>query len=641
MKRIINKFNKLKKIYKLLFIITSILFLFSIIFLTSNLLLLKNIETVIRTIFIVLLYPIYFIYLFISILLLFSKKNKLYITNAILTILFSFIFIIVSVYINKTYNIVDNMVQNEITYSSSLIVLNETEFKNNSSFKLGKINDKEDIEGYILANKIIDKNKIDKATLISYNNYLEMLMDLYNKKINGLFIGSGYVENYSTYDNYKNIENETKIVHTLKEKYKNNNKDLVSNKSLTDPFTLLLLGVDSTKEGLKPSASFNGDTIMLVTFNPNTLNATIFSIPRDTYVPISCNGNNSNKINSSAAGGITCVINTIENLIDINIDYFVKINFKGVVDLVEALNGVEVDVPIKFCEQNSNREFGKKEICLKKGFQKLNGEQALALARHRHSLPMGDFQRIQHQQLLVEATLDKIKTIRNIDQFYDVLESVSNNIETNISTDEMLNLYNVGKKIIFDNNTSLNIEKTYLTGYDLTMYIPGAGNVYTFQYYEQSLKEIINAMKINLELEKPKPIKTFNFSINSPYEQTVIGKNYYNEEKIETLPNFVNTNISELEKWTKERNIKLNINYITDNMDNYDINKNNIIIEQNIKKGTLVSTIKEINVKVIKVKEIIKEDLEDSQQNIENNDFENNTETNLESNPLENITNLN
>ena len=117
------------------------------------------------------------------------------------------------------------------------------------------------------------------------------------------------------------------------------NQDTVAstNKSVTEPFTVLLLGVDSEYDGLSNNAAFNGDSIMLLTFNPKTLSATIFSIPRDTYVPIACNNNKSNKINSAAGYGTKCMIDTIQNLIDINIDYYVKINFKGVVDLVEAL----------------------------------------------------------------------------------------------------------------------------------------------------------------------------------------------------------------------------------------------------------------------------------------------------------------
>jgi cell envelope-related function transcriptional attenuator common domain len=176
------------------------------------------------------------------------------------------------------------------------------------------------------------------------------------------------------------------------------------------------MGVDSEKKGLNPNAAFNGDTLMLATFNPKTLDVLLLSIPRDTYVPIVCNNNKYAKINSAAAYGTNCVINTVNKLLDINIDYYVKINFKGVVDLVDAVGGVYVDVEKpdfksyagqnfggKMCEQNSDRQFGSKLVCVDPGWQVLNGEQALAYARNRHLYAAGDLDRIVHQQQIVEA----------------------------------------------------------------------------------------------------------------------------------------------------------------------------------------------------------------------------------------------
>ena len=140
-------------------------------------------------------------------------------------------------------------------------------------------------------------------------------------------------------------------------KLENKNNILASNKKLDEPFTVLLMGVDSTLNSINTNTAFNGDTLMLITFNPKTLNATIFSIPRDLYVPITCRNNGKAKINSSSVGGVSCVIDTIENLVDIKIDYYSKINFKGVVDLVNALGGIDVNVTYSFCEQDSKRSF--------------------------------------------------------------------------------------------------------------------------------------------------------------------------------------------------------------------------------------------------------------------------------------------
>ena len=167
---------------------------------------------------------------------------------------------------------------------------------------------------------------------------------------------------------------------------------------------MLLLGVDSPEENIQDAVAL-GDTIMVVTFNPHTLNATLFSIPRDTYVPITCYRNVRSKITHAASGGDKCMINTIQNFFDVNIDYYAKINFKGMVQLVNALGGTDVDVPKELCTDDSNRSG---EVCIKAGHQHLDGEGALVLSRNRKQLANGDFGRAEHQQEIIKALMNKI-----------------------------------------------------------------------------------------------------------------------------------------------------------------------------------------------------------------------------------------
>ena len=220
MNTIIRKFKKLNKTYQILFICAIVLNIIGISFITQGLLILNNIETVLRIIFLILIYLGFFTYLFISILLLFTKKNKVFLTLTTIGIIINIAFIIISIYINKTYNTLNNMNKDTILYSTSLIVKNETNFKNNKKFKVGMINNEEDIEGNYLANQLIDNKRLDKITIEYYNNYLEMLGDLYNDKINGLFISTNYPLTYKNYENYTNIENETKIIYSYEKEMK-------------------------------------------------------------------------------------------------------------------------------------------------------------------------------------------------------------------------------------------------------------------------------------------------------------------------------------------------------------------------------------------------------------------------------------
>lgn len=599
MKRFFNKLKKTKLSTRLVYLFVTIIFIGSYSYLFKSLLLLNNIENNLRIIGLISLGIMLLFYVFGSLLLLLSKKNKTVIALSFLAMIISSFSIIASLAINRVYGLLDNMSKDKILYTTNMILKKDKEFVNDESFKVGILSNETDVEGNVLPKEYIKKNNL-KINVSEYNSNFELLEKLYNGELDAIFITNNYVINYESYESYKNIENDTKIEFTYSKELKN--QDIIENPTTVDkPFTVLIMGVDSTSDVLNANQAFNGDTLMLISFNPHTLNATVFSIPRDTYVPIACLKGESSKINSSAAYGSTCVINTIENLVDIKIDYYVKINFKGVVDLVNALGGIDITVPekINFCEQNSKRSKKAQDLqCIKSGYQHMDGEKALAFARHRHTLPAGDFQRVQHQQLVVEAIANSAKNLKNVDAFFKVLDSVSANIDTNMSTNQMMNLYNVGKSMLFSGNSGsmINIQKTYLTGYDLTMYVNNLrASVYTFQYYEQSLEEIKHALKVTLELEKNDPVKTFNFSVNDTYEIPVIGKKYYTVKRQESIPNFKNKSIEYAKSWCQPRNISVVENYVQNT--NY---TDGTIINQSVRNGILTTGISSITFDVVK-----------------------------------------
>ncbi|MCX4364432.1 MAG: LCP family protein [Bacilli bacterium] len=606
MKILLKKFNKTKLSIRLIYIFVFLLFLVSYGSLFRSLLLLNNIETGLRIIVLCVLGILLLLYGFFCLLLLLTKKHKSVIAFSFIIMLIASFSLIGSLAINKMYNLLDSISKDKLVYTTNLITLNKTNFNNNKNFKVGMINQETDVEGSVLPYEMIKDKKLN-VTVEKYDTYFELLEKLYDGSLNGIFITSNYVVMYEGYESYENIGKDTKVVYEYSKEMKNQDY-IESSGSVENPFTVLIMGVDSTSDKLNANAAFNGDTLMLITFNPHTLNATVFSIPRDTYVPIACLKNGgSSKINSSAAYGSQCVINTVQNLVDINIDYYVKINFKGVVDLVNALGGIDITVPdkIDFCEQNSKRSFKKENLqCIKSGFQHMNGEQALAFARHRKTLPAGDFQRVQHQQLVVEAIANSAKSLSSINDFYAILDAISINMDTNMSTNEMLNLYNVGKNMIFGANSGsmINIQKTYLTGYDLTMYVNNLkSRVYTFQYYEQSLEEIKDALKITLEKKQPTPVKTFNFSVNEEYKIPVIGKKYYTVQRNETIPDFTDKSLSYVKNWCESRNITVMPSYAYQGTSGYDRNKpDETVIKQSVKRGMLVKDITSITVNVIK-----------------------------------------
>ena len=322
----------------------------------------------------------------------------------------------------------------------------------------------------------------------------------------------------------------------------------------------------------------------------------MLSIPRDTYTPIACfAGQKKNKITHAAWYGESCMMSTIENMFDVEIDYYIKINFAGVVKIVDTLGGVDVDVPYSFCEQNSKREFGNSTVYVREGFQTLNGEQALALARNRHPWPeycdsewtdynSNDFIRGQNQQLVIQGMLNKLKNVNSVDTFYEMLDNISSSMETNMSTENILSFYNIAKDILLKNTSNttelsslIGFQRMYLSGYDQMIVdydgLNGSGSgltLYNFVPYQGSMQDISDAMKINLGLKEKTIEKSFDFDINTPYEPRVIGKGYYTDYSLSLLPSFVGDDVSTVQNYCSSRGITLTINKETTNSKSLD-----------------------------------------------------------------------
>ena len=356
------------------------------------------------------------------------KKKGFKIATNIVKVLFIIVFVFAGFNLNKimSYFVKVNKV---VTYSAAMVTLTEnqeTDLSKLQDKKLGIIEDTNQVEGYQLAKEIINNHDLlKKNKLVTYKNYEALIDALYKKEVDYIFLPAAYEDIYSTKEEYEDITTKIKTITTTdKDTTKEEAQLLGTGADITKPFTVLLLGIDSTAQGLKNSDSFNGDTMIVVTFNPTTMTATMLNIHRDSYVPIMCySDQHDNKINSAAARGTNCTIKTIENYLGITIDYYAKINFTGLVDLVDKLGGIEVDVPYALCEQDSKRRIGEHTVYIEEGHQTLNGEQALAYSRNRKSnsnycpekythVYRSVELRGQHQQEVILACIEKAKKLQ-------------------------------------------------------------------------------------------------------------------------------------------------------------------------------------------------------------------------------------
>lgn len=550
--------TKPKKKRKIALLIISLIPIISSILLIISIYMISGVENTIRYTAMILIFIINIILVLLLRKLGKKEKKSNFIAFIILSLILAIIQLVVGYMIFRTYTSLANMNKDKITYTTAIVTKSDSKIENIEDLKdttIGIVVDESSIDGYIIGLEIIEEEKLeDNNEIKEYTDISSLVKDLYSDDIDAMIISENYPSMFTSIDEYKNIETETKIIYT---KSKTLSKDEIakytgeemvnfntSNK-INEPFTVLVMGIDSAVENLNKNATGNGDALMLVTFNPKTLNATILSIPRDTYVPISCfAGQKENKITHAAWNGESCMIKTIENFTGINIDYYVKINFQGVVKLVNALDGIEVDVPIEFCESNSHRSTKEENlICLEKGEQTLNGEQALALARHRKTLLTGDLQRGTNQQLVVQGILNKLKSIKNANQLLTILDTISNNMDTNFTTKQILSFYDIAKNLLLTSTSEnlINMQQLYLSGSGQMIYDEGMGMVlYNYIPNEQSLNQIISIMKQNLGLEETDTIKKMTFSIKQTYQMETIGANVTEATKTYTLlPNFV------------------------------------------------------------------------------------------------------
>ncbi|MFI3914322.1 LCP family protein [Carnobacterium maltaromaticum] len=227
---------------------------------------------------------------------------------------------------------------------------------------------------------------------------------------------------------YRDVTNTTDNIYEKVDKDEVRN-DPVSVDKGEDPFSVLLLGVDTGDLGRTEQG--RSDSIMVVTVNPNTNESKIVSIPRDTYTEIIGQGT-TDKINHAYAfGGTAMAVNTVQNLLNIPIDYYIEVNMQGVKDLVDAVGGIDVNSPLEF--KQNGFEFTKGPV-------HLDGEKALAFSRNRYDDPTGDYGRQGRQRQVIEAVVKKAATFSTLTNYKDILNALQNNMKTNLTFDNMYNI---------------------------------------------------------------------------------------------------------------------------------------------------------------------------------------------------------
>lgn len=246
-----------------------------------------------------------------------------------------------------------------------------------------------------------------------------------------------------------------------------------------DPFSVLVLGIDTGEYDREYTG--RSDTMMLMTVNPNTDQTSIVSIPRDTYTEIVGRGT-MDKINHAYAfGGTSMSINTVQNLFDVPVDYYVSVNMEGMQQIVDAVGGIDVTPPLTFSQGGYTFTEGQTI--------RMDGATALEYSRMRSSDPEGDYGRQGRQRQVLEGTIRRIASFDSILNYRNVLGTIGSNMQTNMSFDDMYDMFTNYLGAVG------NIEQVQLSG---------SGTRIDGVYYEiipdEELTRVSNYLQTELEL---------------------------------------------------------------------------------------------------------------------------------------------
>lgn len=276
------------------------------------------------------------------------------------------------------------------------------------------------------------------------------------------------------------------------------------------PFSILLLGVDTGAEGRVDKG--NSDTMIVATVNPEKQQVKLVSIPRDTLAQLQgAESFNMQKINAAYnVGGSKMAMSTVEKMFDVPINYYITVNMGALSKMVDAVGGVNVDVPFSFAWNGSS---------FTKGKMHLKGKQALDYSRMRYDDPEGDYGRQKRQRQVITSMIKSAVSLKSLANFESILNTLEDSVATNLSFDDMVSIQANYR------SAAKNIKSDYLKGRDANI----EGSSYQIPTNDE-IQRISNVLRTALGLDKTtiNNAETKQNDLNTNYT----GEQYYNSYTI-------------------------------------------------------------------------------------------------------------
>lgn len=284
--------------------------------------------------------------------------------------------------------------------------------------------------------KDIKKNNVSVKNR-KYDNVPGLIKALYDRDVDAVILNEAYRSNVLELEGYNAFNDETKVIHQTVFYTNDTNDALAVSDITTTPFNILISGNDSFGKLDEVSRS---DVDMVVTVNPVTSTVLMTSIPRDSYVQeycddYACNYGANDKLTHTGIYGVDTTRDTIEQLLDIDINYTYRVNFTSMIDIVDALGGVDIDVAEGMAVSKFYSDSTLEGV--HEGTNHLNGKRALAYSRERKAYLDGDSQRARNQQQVLQAMVKKATSPELLKNYSSILNAISGAFDTNMTSDEI------------------------------------------------------------------------------------------------------------------------------------------------------------------------------------------------------------
>lgn len=462
--------NTLKIVLSILTIILSIICIFTI----------KGLNMLPNKYFIIFV-SIMFLFNLIG-LLLYTKKKWLNIIGLVISIITIIISIIGYYYGSETIDYLKHSFNNDSVEISEygLYVLKKNNFELNDIKNFGYLNDES-------AEKAVKELKSrTNAEELSYDDMYTLSSDLKDNKINSMLLDKTYYN--MLLDENEISEDEVKLIHSFNIEVKK--KVTKQNVDTLKPFNIFLSGSDARSNYI--ASKTRSDVNMIISVDPKKKTILLTSIPRDYYVSVYGKTGLKDKLTHAGIYGIDTSVKTVENLFNINIDYYIKVGFSSVIEVVNLIDGIDIESDKSFVSHCGDG--GAIKTNVKKGMNHFNGGEALSYARERYAYALGDRHRILNQQQVLEAVINKVTTDKSILLKYDkLLKSLSKLYKTNIPS-ELISLL---VKNQLEDMSGYKIERQSVSGSDASMntYTAPSKKRYVMIPYEKDVKKASENIK--------------------------------------------------------------------------------------------------------------------------------------------------